>query len=226
MTDDDILAVPDPERALRWLHERLTPGTDAGRHVVTELVPEGYPAYVRVFHTWTLEEIPGLRRTWREMAAASGAHFHGELMGGAVRREVLSPPVGEQWEVFDGEPDPATRQGLVEILSAATAADQRVFYSYELARELRGEETLVWTSSLSGLEAVRARTGEEYAGPEHWWPEDRGWVVACDWDLCSTYVACSEALAERLVGSDLIEAVRVAPAVRVDNGADHLDQRS
>ncbi|QHC21020.1 hypothetical protein [Streptomyces sp. GS7] len=213
---DEFAAEPDPTQELAWLHERLTPSTDVRQHVVTEVVPEGFPAYVRVFHSWWLEEVPGLRRTWQEMAEAAGARYHGELTDGPLGQEVLNPPIGEQWETTGAEADADTRQGLVEILSDATAPGQAVFFSYELARSLQDEEPIVWKSSLTGLEAVRAHTGEDYGGPEHWWPEDRTWVVACDWDLTSTYVACSEELAERLVRSDRVEALRVAPTARID----------
>ncbi|WP_157880094.1 hypothetical protein [Streptomyces natalensis] len=211
-----FVAEPDPTQELAWLRERLTPEVDVRQHVVTEIVPEGFPAYVRVFHSWWLEEVPGLRRTWREMAEASGAPFHGELSGGPLRHEMLNPPVGEQWETTGAEADADTRRGLVGILSDATASGQAVFFSYELAKSLWDEEPIVWKSSLTALEAVRAHTGEEYGGPEHWWPADRSWVVACDWDLTSTYVACSEELAELLVRSDRIEALRVAPTARID----------
>lgn len=150
------------------------------------------------------------------MAEAAGAQYHGELTGGPLGQEVLNPPVGEQWETTGAEADTNTRQGLAEILSDATAPGQAVFFSYELAKSLCDEEPVVWKSSLTGLEAVRAHTGEEYGGPEHWWPADRSWVVACDWDLNSTYVACSEELAELLVRGNRIEALRVAPTTCID----------
>src|SRR5438067_1879571 len=98
---DRFVAEPDPARELAWLRERLTPETDGRQHVVTEVVPEGFPAYVRVFHSWWLEEVPGLRRTWREMAEAVGAEFHGELSSGTLRPEMLNPPVGAQWETSE-----------------------------------------------------------------------------------------------------------------------------
>ncbi|MGW2813895.1 hypothetical protein [Streptomyces sp. NPDC001415] len=213
---DGFVAEPDPDQELSWLHKRLTPETDVRQHVVTEIVPEGFPAYVRVFHSWWLEEVPGLRRTWREMAEAADAQYHSELTAGPLRQEMLNPPVGEQWETSEGDADADTRQKLVEILSDATTPGQAVFFSYELAKSLHREEPIVWKSTLTGLEAVRAHTGEEYGGPEHWWPADRSWVVACDWDLTSTYVACSEELAERLVRSDRLEALRVDPTTRID----------
>ncbi|WP_438484790.1 hypothetical protein [Streptomyces sp. S186] len=222
----EIEVVPDAKGALAWLHERLTPSTDVWEHVVTEVVPEGFSAYVRVFHAWTVEEDPGLRRTWREMAEAAGVHYHGELAGGPLRQEMLTPPVGEQWETPDAEADLVTRRGLAEILAGATAPDQGICFSYELARTLFGKEPMVWKSSLSALEAVRTHMGEEHGGPEHWWPEDRSWVVGCDWDLCSTYIACSEELAEKLVRSDLVEALRVAPTARVDDGSDSINTSS
>ncbi|WP_143179671.1 hypothetical protein [Streptomyces yunnanensis] len=223
---DEIEAVPDAKGALAWLHERLTPSTDVWEHVVTEVVPEGFSAYVRVFHAWTVEEDPGLRRTWREMAEAAGACYHGELVGGPLRQEIFTPPVGDQWETTEGEADPVTRRGLADVLMGATAPGQGTYFSYELSRTFFDEETLVWKSSLPALEAVRSQTGEEYAGPEHWWPEDRSWVVGCDWDLCSTYIACSEELADQLVRSDLVEALRVAPTARVDDGSDSINTSS
>ena len=47
--------------------------------------------------------------------------------------------------------------------------------------------------------------------PQLWWPDDRSWIVATEIDLVSTYIACSERLADELMAADQIEAIRVEP---------------
>ena len=47
--------------------------------------------------------------------------------------------------------------------------------------------------------------------PQLWWPDDRSWIVATEIDLVSTYIACSERLADELIADERIEAIRVKP---------------
>jgi hypothetical protein len=218
-------AHPEPDKALSWLRDRLTPDTDTWRHVVTEVVPAGFPAYVRVFHSWSVDGNPEQRSTWREMAEIADAHYHGELTSSPLEPALQTAPAASRWVVDEGEPDPQTRHGLVQVLTGVTSPGQPVYFSYELARVVRGQTPIVWKSSLTSLEPVRAHMGDGFVGPEHWWPEDRSWVVGSDYDLCSTYIACSEDLSLRLTSSDQIEAIMVGPDARVDNAADNINAR-
>jgi hypothetical protein len=216
----------DAERRLAWLKQRLTPSTDeTAGHVVTEVVPEGFPAYVRVFHAWLAEDDPDLLSTWRERAEIAGARYHGELTSHALA-SALPRQGGARWVVDEGELDPRTRNALVRILTGVTA-DQPVYFAYDLAMIVGGDEPVVWRSSLDGLDEVRTSmypSPAGFEGPEHWWPEDHSWVVGTDYDLCSTYIACSDELARLLTEDEQVEAVLVMPESRVDNGADALNK--
>ncbi|MFE9404018.1 hypothetical protein ACFYNY_19850 [Streptomyces sp. NPDC006530] len=133
-----------------------------------------------------------------------------------------------RWLTGSGQPDNGTRQALARAL-ARTTGDQPVFFAYDLAALLWGEDApLVRRSSLASLEAVRAAVAAGVGGmegPEFWWPQDRSWVVTSDVDLVSTYVGCSAEAAEHILSDPEIEALLVTPYTRVDFSADETSHR-
>ncbi|MFE6041426.1 hypothetical protein [Streptomyces sp. NPDC056452] len=206
---------------LAWLQERLGRTESGAGHVVSELVPSGFEAYVRIFHRFAATDGSGRTRTWKTWAEDAGISFHPELSHLTLPDEFRFP--GEpMWQTEEGVLDGPSRQALARCLAGVTGA-QSVCFAYDLAAVSWGEdEPLVRRSSLADLEAVRAevadRVGED--GPEFWWPDDRSWVVTTDWDLLSTYVGCSVETAERILGDDGLEALPVTARTRVDWFAD------
>lgn len=206
---------------LAWLQERLGRPVGGSGHVVSELVPSGFDAYVRIFHRFEATDGSGRTRTWQTWAEGAGSSFHPELSHRTLPEEFRSP--GEpMWQTEAGVLDDLSRGALVRCLAAVTG-EQRVYFAFDLAALLQGEdEPLVRRSSLADLETVREevadRVGE--AGPEFWWPEDRSWVVSTDYDLLSTYVGCSVTTAERILDDNELEALPVTPQTRVDWYAD------
>jgi hypothetical protein len=124
--------------------------------------------------------------------------------------------------IDEGEPDSLTRAAMVEVLAGATG-EQQVFFSYELAAVIAGEGgPLVLRAPLAQLESIRDLLASEWGsavGPEHWWPADRSWVVGSDYDLCSTYVACSQETGGLLLAAHGLETIAAAPDTRVDEGS-------
>ncbi|MFG3285468.1 hypothetical protein [Streptomyces sp. NPDC048111] len=213
---------------LAWLKAGLA-GCAGEGHVVAELVPSGFEAYLRVFHRFEASDGSGRTRSWRAWAEAGGVRFHAELSHWSLPDDGRGPGGTPHWYAGTGQPDERTRRALVRVLAEATGA-QPVFFAYDLAAVLSGsDEPMVRRSSLDQLEAVREEMTAELGGaegPEFWWPEDRSWVVTSDYDLLSTYVGCSATVAERILGSDEIEALPVTLRTRVDGDADRLNSRA
>jgi hypothetical protein len=69
-----------------------------------------------------------------------------------------------------------------------------------------------------------AVAGVDLVGPEYVWPVDRSWVVNTDYDLASTYLACSQATATALDEDPVLEILPVSLDTRVDDGADQLNR--
>jgi hypothetical protein len=60
-------------------------------------------------------------------------------------------------------------------------------------------------------------------GPTYIWPKDRSWLVATDYDLVSTYIACGSELARRLLETEGIEVLEVSLTSRIDDGQDLIN---
>ncbi|WP_018544934.1 hypothetical protein [Streptomyces sp. LaPpAH-108] len=203
--------------ALAWLHDRLGRPAPGPGHVVSELVPSGYAAYVRIFHLLEATDGSGRSRTWRACAEEAGVPFRPELSHHWWRKANPAPE-RPLWTAGAGALDSGSRRALAHVL-AEVSGEQPVHFAYDLAAVLWGEdEPLVRTGSLTELEnvreAVRELVGDD--GPEFWWPQDRAWVVTTDYDLLSTYVGCSARTARLLLDEPGLETLPVASGTRVD----------
>ncbi|MFD7442973.1 hypothetical protein [Streptomyces sp. NPDC059909] len=140
---------------LAWLHNRLGRSEDGPGHVVSELVPSGYEAYVRVFHRFEATDGSGRSRTWESWAQDSDVPFHPEISHRWLRRQELS--AGQPlWAADDGALDERSRRALARLLGMVSG-EQAVYFAYDLAAMLWGDddEPLVRHSSLADLENVR-----------------------------------------------------------------------
>jgi len=85
------------------------------------------------------------------------------------------------------------------------------------------EPMLFETEALSGrrdvINAVRAAGAVRATTAECVWPHDRRWIVFTDYDLTSSYVACSAEAANRLLRNSELETVVVDRATRIDDHA-------
>jgi hypothetical protein len=211
---------------LAWLRDRLGRSVAGPGHVVSELVPSGYEAYVRIFHRLEATDGSGRSLTWHAWAKDSAVPFHAELSHRWLRNEGRSSG-RSLWQAEDGALDDSSRRALARVL-AGVSGDQPVYFAYDLAALLWGEDApLVRRASLAGLEAVREAVMDIVgdSGPEFWWPQDRTWAVTTDFDLLSTYVGCSARTAELLLGDDELETLPVTPQNRVDWETDQPERQ-
>ncbi|MFF2570461.1 hypothetical protein [Streptomyces sp. NPDC058084] len=204
---------------LAWLQEGLGRAEPGPGHVVSELVPGGFEAYVRIFHRFEATDGSGRTRTWRAWAEESAVPFRAELSHRRLRDDAREGSACSLWQAPDGALDDDSREALTRVLAGVSGEQAVFFFAYDLAALLHGEDgPIVRCASPAGLETVREELASVVgdSGPEFWWPQDRSWVVTSDYDLLSTYVGCSAETAERLLKDDGLETLPVSPSTRVD----------
>jgi hypothetical protein len=212
-----------------WLDALPHDAADDQRvHRVGELLPDGYEAYLRLFHPFgpwgadprVVDESE--YRSWRSLADEAGVEFDGEL---TWRKLLPVLPVieggGRRFAVADGNLDPKVRARLFSALSAATPG-QPLYLYYGISMVVTGGEPVLFRTPIDAIEATIAIASETAAveSPELLWPEDRSWVVCTDYDLVATYVACNRALAGRLTDDSRLEIAEVSRQSRIDDRAD------
>jgi hypothetical protein len=190
-----------------WIVQRLWPwGLDLGTRVGA-LVPEGFEAYVRLFHpnrrgsgnlgTLSRNETIALAGLLRDFTSSEKALFclwdgFGFLSdrGSAwlTKRRGTFAEFIKRWRA---------RRGATRALSWVQAiplvrTQARAYLMYE-----------------GPFDAVANFThmGGQYQSPNIWWPEDRAWCVATEIDLRSSLVGCSAACAEALFRSDVVSQI-------------------
>jgi hypothetical protein len=186
------------------------------------------------------------------VADEAGLIFHAELQWDILRPHVEAAAQGVPGQFYaflaerPGETSPATsaergrwplegtlgepaRSRLFGLL-ADTARGQQVYFYYGVAASFLCLKDLLYLAPADALEAVQLLANEEVTpnpfplpGPEYVWPVDRSWVVATDYDLVSTYVACDARLAERLLADDTLEMLPVSLETRIDHDADSMN---
>jgi hypothetical protein len=214
---------------------------------VTALVPEGFPAYVRVFHpAYRRDGVSQIWDTrtlvrWSEIAGANGTRVHAGMQLGAL--------TGSDRFQLQGQPGAYDSPPLRGTLPTELA----VPLSAILARHTQTPECCrfaVWSGYGATPAAIRAAPtfqvpSREYhllegtvsavaesvfeppwtQSPNLWWPNDRAWCVATEIDLNTTYIACSRACRNELLNSPSLEALEIDPAAGIAWATDHLNDQ-
>jgi hypothetical protein len=126
----------DSAKPAHWIVERIHPfAQDVG-----SVVPEGFDAYVRVFHPAWKGGPEGHPVTWAEIAASTNRLMHpgAQWPHIAFTREVhdindlQDPPPGAPWDAApeEGSLDLDVAQKLVEILAPQTSTPERCWFAF------------------------------------------------------------------------------------------------
>lgn len=212
---------PEARAELARLQERITWGDPGPGHVVREILPADYPAYVRILQPFACVDDETRLRSWASMAADIGIELHGETSHRTLAK--ADPGPKRQWLTSTGRLESRTQRALASVLAAVPGASDVCFGFTESALMAMIYEPVVVTAPLAELEDVQQKLRAEEQitdGPEYWWPRDHAWVVYSSHDLASTYVACSEDVAQAIVAHPDIEALRVASDMRIDDASD------
>lgn len=163
--------------------------------------------------------------SWRELAERYGLHytptlnvssFSRRFPGGSWPRYLIGPR--------EGHLEDRTRDALADILATEDNSAECFFYFWTLATT-NWEGSLLYRGSLLNIAAFSAMTDQVNSTPTYWFPPDHAWLVSSDYDSPFTLIGGSESLIDRLIGSDVLECVRVAPDMRMDSGGDTPNMR-
>lgn len=201
-------------------------------HCVLSIVPEGFDAYVRIFHP--AHFLAGQSVTWREIAAANRKEAHAGMQLGALTG--IASQFEPQPGVFDLAPDVGTldrelAHALVPALARNTTTPDRCYFAVWhgfalLRKDVQNAPTFTAPAReyhlLTGPAEVAIENMTEEPRTQSaniWWPEDRAWCVATEIDLNSTYVGCSAACRDDLLELDL-EAFAIDPETGITYDSD------
>jgi len=129
-------------------------------------------------------------------------------------------PYPDCWPRFiygpaDGTLDADECSELVSLLAQATVAPSCFFRLAEIPF-VATEQELLFTGSLDEVTPFFIGGGFQFT-PEYWWPSDRCWCVCSNYDLDFTLVGGPANLIDRLLRSDVLECIEVAPETRADS---------
>lgn len=173
-----------------WLRNAL----DSSSSTLSQLVPSGYEAYVRVLNPIICESDGFVSRlTWAFAAKRAGVQMHAWIQWADIANS-QSDPLPDEWGPPDaGNLDSRNAQILMEILMNFTSTPDRctfaVWEGYADTVSLRDTKRVTLPPNrvmllLTGeiQDAVKSCVDPEFAPrlPLRWWPIDHSWCVGND----------------------------------------------
>jgi hypothetical protein len=174
-----------------WIAERLHPWfLDTG-----SVVPEGFDAYVRVFHP---AGESGTER-WADIARRNGRIAHPEMQLHLISRPV-GARAGDRHDLGQGFRSGLSAETCAVLVEKLSAYERCWFCVWEgygglddqgvTARVIHPERAYL----LAGGPVADAVPAWDEQSPNLWWPEDRAWLVVSEIDFAWTYVGGSSGL--------------------------------
>jgi hypothetical protein len=208
---------------------------------VGSLVPQGFPAYARVFHPAGRRSGEGPEEVrWAQVAQANGRRAHPVMEWIAITGSWRFLDGDSQPGVWDDPPSQGSlpvRQAarLAKLLAAHTATPERCWFAVwegfgalAVPRDgsplvsMPGRSMLLLSGPLAAVTTSLAEPPSDQRA-SLWWPQDRAWCVATDVDLMTTYVGGSEACVAALVADDQLEVMAVDVDQRTTWDSDRLN---
>ncbi|MGN6692703.1 MAG: hypothetical protein ACTHN0_00870 [Aquihabitans sp.] len=208
----------------------VEPSTTEPVHTVSELLPAGHDTYLRLFHPfvpWSAEAIDGpvrQRLRWRDLADQAGV----QLAPNTTWRQLL--PVlpeaadGRPWAVWDGDLEEQTADDLFSVLDDPESGP--CYFEFGLVATIATDDhqrRLYRTASVAGrhdaVRHIRMHGATYITTASLSWCETQRWIVCCDNDLTSTYIATDRGTAGRLSRHPGLEVLEVTRGTRVDDSA-------
>ena len=214
---------------MEWLRPRLASSSNRWVHHVDELLPSGYDSYLRLFHPFVPwgtrheEAVPrGQSRSWESLAGEAGVMFHGELEWSSLISVLpILPARGRRYTTFVGQIERSTANIMMSVL-ATSGPSQLVFFIYSHPALMPPhDEPIAYQGESQEFDQVIEVAG--LPGPTYVWPEDRRWLVATDYDLSATYIACDASTCDALMARSGLETLAVSLNTRIDGGSDQLN---
>ena len=207
----------------RWVEEGLS-----GFAWLHALLPQGFPAYARVFHPAYLGDTDDHPVRWATVASWTGRTAHPLMqfpriagLSDDINDYYSDPPWGRRPQ-FGSIPEEECRT-LMNILRGFTSTPDQCFFGlwdgygnidtrlYPSGARVkgRGRDYLLFQGPLEGVMAFLVPRPFPFWGdsPNIWWPEDRAWCVATDIDLYYTYVGGSKECIQAVLDHPDLEAL-------------------
>jgi hypothetical protein len=220
----------------RWIDERLVRWTRDAVYVGS-VVPQGFEAYVRIFHPLGREREGRVERLrWSTVASWTGRVVHPEMQFDRIANLPKKGFPAWDYPPQEGLLPREDCERLASLLRPHTSTPDACWFciwegfgGYFDAKRYRDvpRVTLPERSYFLYRGPLDAATsfhwGWIWQSPNLWWPEDHAWCVATEIDLPETYVGGSQACIERILADDLLEAIQTRLDARVDFHADTLN---
>jgi hypothetical protein len=195
-----------------WINERLldhrAPGVRAG-----SVVPTGFSRVVRILHP------AGEGRSWAEVARAHDKVLHPLVQWGSIDPHFDGSGRSSNVDPEEGSVPAATLGAILEHCPAEGDLTYGLWDGFGFWADDADRTALMpgWGGRSYRLfaaakAAITHWPGMESAWPQSAnliWPNDRSWCVATEIDWDSTLVACSDEVADALLGDDRLEAFDV-----------------
>lgn len=166
------------------------------------------------------DELENARRvSWRELADRYGVTWGAEINGYSFHKTFAG-----SWPRYlagpeDGEVDRAEREVLVRLLDPFTSGD--CFFWFWLMKTGRAKGTYEDELYVGRLDDLTAAIDElDMGSPSAFWPADRSWFAAIDYDLDFTLLGGSRAVIDELLAASDLECIEVKAETRIDYRAD------
>jgi hypothetical protein len=190
------------------------------------LMPAAYERYVRILHPVSRGTgAPVATVPWQKVADHLGKPLNSATHWLDLIAEYNALPIHEQdgeWDAYPSQGSlPAVQmEALSTALADATEEPEACFFAVsegwgDLRHEYQAgprcafpDRTMVLLEgSLRSTPPSMADDG--YRSPNLWWPSDHKWAVLTEIDWHSTFVGCSDDVAQKILAADGLEAFQV-----------------
>ena len=207
------------------------------------LLPNGFPAYARVFHPAYLGDSEDRPVRWSTVASWAGRTAHPlmqfeRIAGLSEDPRVMykDPPWGSHPQI--GSIPEAECRTMVKVLRGFTSTPGICYFClwegygnidtrlYKAGSRVRapGRDYLLFRGPLDAIMAFLEGDGPFWGdSPNIWWPDDRAWCVATDIDLYDTYVGGSQECIEAVLSSPDLETLPTTLDARLDLDGDTIN---
>lgn len=219
---EEIAEVVEPG-AFRWIAESLRGPVGEqprGDHLRTlDLIPPSFESYAKVLHPVYRDEREEAEDGWQEPSAPRARWAEVPREFGVPFDASLPASMPREWPphlsvAYEGSIPPSVLAPLVRVLDRTDAPPTYFWWwgvvaMFGFGRQRRdaGEDVLC-RGPLRVLPSFLA--DHRRPSPTYWWPSDRTWCIATDWDLCFTMVGGTATTIRRLLAEPEIEGFEVA----------------